>query len=285
MMRPRLALFTLMVAVLSACAAESSAQVSRMGLISTTAMRRFGLERAWYAQVALGRSRSRISFITPYISHAKTHTIHEVVWETGKVEFSELQRNAFDEMIGATGALKAANAKIDELKAQGFDPKLITQVIPEISLYVATDRGVLHAIDAETGKTRWARTVGRPEHPNLEPGVNERFVSVVNGSQLSIVNRDTGELVWDRRLGGAPGAGAGMTDNHAFVPLVNGKIEIYKLSSLNEQQRKFRAPSLRVAIGRPLLQPHCHAEFVRVGHRPGIYVCCQPRWRHYSIPR
>ena len=39
------------------------------------------------------------------------------------------------------------------------------------TLYVQTSRALIHAIDAETGQTLWAKTIGRPEHPSMTPGV------------------------------------------------------------------------------------------------------------------
>ena len=80
------------------------------------------------------------------------------------------------------------------------------------TLFALTDRGGLHAIDAETGRTHWTTQAGRPEHPSLAPAANDKYVAVVNGSRIYIIDRVTGRAVWDRPLGDAPGAGPVLTD-------------------------------------------------------------------------
>ncbi|MEQ8790996.1 MAG: PQQ-binding-like beta-propeller repeat protein [Pirellulaceae bacterium] len=228
------------------------------GLVSSIDARRIGLERSWFTQINVDSGRGELSFVTPYVSHAKAFTIYEVVWETGKLEFSELERDPFGQPRGAEEALKAANAKIEELTAEGLEPKLITSVVPEISLYASTNRGVVHAIDGETGRTRWSNIIGSTDYPTLEPGVNEDYVAVVNGSTLYVVERGTGVLAWERRLSGAPGAGPAVSDEMVFVPLMNGKVEAFKLTTDEEDEeleRKFRAPITLVSIGDCYLQP------------------------------
>ncbi|MCH7729308.1 MAG: PQQ-binding-like beta-propeller repeat protein [Planctomycetes bacterium] len=142
-------------------------------------------------------------------------------------------------------------------------PQLVQRIVPQITLYVATDRGVVHAIDAETGQTRWAMPIGRPDHPNMEPAANERFVAVVNGSHLYVVNSQDGKFVWQRRLKSAPGAGPAIFQNLIFIPMVNGVIESFDLGRFarnfqddeenllgNYQEAKYFR-----SIGRSMVQP------------------------------
>ena len=101
-------------------------------------------------------------------------------------------------------------------------------------LYVQTNSAVLHAIDAETGATVWAKQVGRPNHPSLKPGVAGDLVSVVNGSRLYVCNRYNGDLLYETRIEGAPAAGPGMSDIRAYVPLINGIVLTYQLDPLTD---------------------------------------------------
>ena len=53
---------------------------------------------------------------------------------------------------------------------------------------------MIHAIDAETGKTLWSKQIGMPKHPNMPPDAKGDLLATINGSRLYIVNRFTGEL-------------------------------------------------------------------------------------------
>src|SRR3954467_6948308 len=75
------------------------------------------------------------------------------------------------------------------------------------SLLVQTTRGTVALLDGETGRTLWATQVGPPDRTSTEPDANEEFVAVVNGSSLYVLDRLTGHLLWQRAVGGVPGAG------------------------------------------------------------------------------
>ncbi len=137
----------------------------RTPLITQTEARHLGMKRAWFTQVPMDRSRSRV---------------RDLVLDRG-------------------------------------------------TLLVQDDRAMLTALDAETGETLWASQIGNPMHPSLVPGVNGDLVAVVNGSFLYVVNRFNGKLLWKTQLEGAPGAGAALSRDHAYVPTVQGLMFAYPL--------------------------------------------------------
>lgn len=98
------------------------------------------------------------------------------------------------------------------------------------TLFVQTDRAVVHALDAETGQTLWVSQIGRRDHPSLAAGANENLLAVVNGAYLYVVNRETGKLLWKNEIDGAAGAGPALSSIRAYVPLVNGKVLAYRLT-------------------------------------------------------
>jgi outer membrane protein assembly factor BamB len=102
-------------------------------------------------------------------------------------------------------------------------------VLSQGTLFVQTDRAMLHALDAETGQTLWAVQVGSPNHPSLVPGANSALVAVVNGSYVYVLNRFNGKLLWKTQLEGAPGAGAALSEQRAYVSTVQGLIYSYEL--------------------------------------------------------
>jgi hypothetical protein len=173
------------VAILLGLPCPSWAQRSGAMVIPETTVRRHGLTRAWFAQVAVDRSSG--------------HLVH----------------------ITQQGGM----------------------------LFVQTDQAMVHALDAETGRTLWAVQVGRRGHPSMAPAANDDFVAVVNGSMLYVVDRKDGKLKWARQVGASPGAGAALSATHVFVPMVNGAVEGYLLKDETEPVWVFRSD------GRALTQP------------------------------
>jgi len=111
-------------------------------------------------------------------------------------------------------------------------------VLHEGILYAQTDRAMVHAIDAETGKTLWARMIGRPDHPSMTPGLGQDLLAIVNGSRLYVVNRYNGDLLYEVQVGGAPGAGAAVGKKRAYVPMVDGMVMAYRLDPLTDPSKE-----------------------------------------------
>jgi outer membrane protein assembly factor BamB len=94
-------------------------------------------------------------------------------------------------------------------------------------LYIQTNRAVLHAIDAETGKTLWSKQIGLPDHPSMPPDVRGDLLATINGSRLFLVNRKTGELLCQKDIKDAPGGGPALSAKRIFVPITTGLIISY----------------------------------------------------------
>jgi outer membrane protein assembly factor BamB len=102
-------------------------------------------------------------------------------------------------------------------------------ILYEGTLYAQTDKGMLHAIDAETGKTLWTMQVGRPGHPCLPPSASHDLLGTINGSRLYVLNRFTGEILLEKEIDGAPGAGVALSAKHAYVATTQGMLIAYRL--------------------------------------------------------
>jgi hypothetical protein len=103
-------------------------------------------------------------------------------------------------------------------------------------LYAQSDRGLVQAFDAETGAALWSRQIGRPNYPTMPLGVGKLVLAVVNGSQLYILNRQTGELLRQCGLDGAPGAGPAVSDQWIYVPLLSATIVAYHFERANDPE-------------------------------------------------
>ena len=123
------------------------------------------------------------------------------------------------------------------------------------TLFVQTSAAVVHSIDAETGRTNWVRMIGRARHPSMAVGVNDKYLAVVNGTTLYLHDRRTGRAIsvgnqlWQRRIGGVAGAGPALTDDYIYVPIVNGRMEGYRIEDHKKPPWAFHS------AGRALTQP------------------------------
>lgn len=107
--------------------------------------------------------------------------------------------------------------------------RLSHMVLHDGTLFVQSDRAMVHAIDAETGRTLWARHIGRANHPSMAAGAGVDLLAIVNGSRLYVCNRHNGGLLFEVQIRGAPGAGPGMSEKRAYVPTVSGLVLAYRL--------------------------------------------------------
>ncbi len=107
-------------------------------------------------------------------------------------------------------------------------------VLDDGTLFVQTDRGVLQTIDAETGRTLWAKEVGRRDFPSMRPAANAKMVAVINGSTLYILHRPTGRLLWERQVDGVPGAGPALSQSRVYVPMTDGLVLAYRLEAVTD---------------------------------------------------
>jgi len=226
-------------------------------LIGPEEIRQQGLERMWFTQIDLDRARGRLAGLHQHVSATEAQTIYEILFDGRRYVFSQRDRDAFGQMIGVEGAKLKADEKLAQIKgdliAAGKGdtaaPAIEMRIVPEITLYASSERGLVHAIDGETGRTRWSTSVGTSRYPTTEPAANDQYVAVLNGSTLYVLKADDGSIVWTRIVAGAPGAGPAMTEDFVFVPMLGGAVETYLL----EEPR--RPAAVYKSFGRAMVQP------------------------------
>jgi outer membrane protein assembly factor BamB len=241
---------TILATVLLLCLGSSlAAQSNSNGLISPNQARRFGLEPAWFTRVELDQARGRIADLRYFVSATNRRTLYEVSYGQQRRMFSERDLDRLGEPVGKEGAERAAQQFAQQLKRMEIESEIKTHEVPEITLYVTSDRAMVQAIDAETGRTLWTTTVGRRDFPTEGPGVNEKYVAVVNGTSLYLLTRDTGQIVWVRTMKGVPSASPAVSDQYVVVPTWKGDVELYDLEEPRTLPRLFKSN------GRVLVQP------------------------------
>jgi outer membrane protein assembly factor BamB len=263
----------------------SYGQVSSQGLLSSEGARRAGLTRMWFTHLEFDNSRGKMQGLTQHVSTAHSHTEFEVTFRGRSYLFSERDLNAFGDPIGVDGAKAAAEKKIAALtgsvapaptagaepaanplpppandpaaapaegapaKPAADAPKLLMHVLPEITIYATSERGMVHALDGETGKTKWASFVGDPRFPTSNCGASDDVVCVFNGSHVYVLKASDGTLNWEKPIPGAPVEGPAVSEDYIFVPLLNGMMEAYWVNFPKRAATTFRA------MGHPTTQP------------------------------
>ena len=134
-------------------------------------------------------------------------------------------------------------------------------------LTVLTSAGVVQELDASTGQTIWIAPIGNPDYPSLGPSASDKFVALINGSTLYVLDRADGKPIIVRPVGGAPGAAPAIGENYVFVPLAVGRIEGYPLG---EQKL---TPWYYQSYGRAMVSPLATTEsFVWTTDSGHMYV-------------
>ncbi len=234
-----------------------SAQITARGLIGPETLAPYGLQMAWSTTISVDRGSDRVVDVTQHVSQNETQTIYEFTFDRQFYSFSERDRDAFGQILGPDGAKKAAEKKWAQIKAeyafQGLPepaaPQMEQRIVPEITLLATTQRGMVHSIDGNTGKTRWMTSVGKNRYPTTAAGGSDKFVAVVNGSTLHVLNAADGTFAWSRPLAGSPGAGPMVSDTLVFAPRINGAVELYKVDDHK------RPAAIYKALGRTVVQP------------------------------
>lgn len=230
----------------------AAAQSSGSGLLPTNVARQFGLERAWFTHVDVGRGVGRVNQVTTNVNTANIHTFAEVTQGSSRWLFSEKDRDSFGQLLGIEGAKKKAQEQIANLKRlfpKAAEATMLVRSVPEVTLYATTDQAIVHAIDGETGKTRWVTRCGDSRHPTTAAAANNEYVVVCNGSNLFVLQAADGKLKWQRQVFGAPGAGPAISNEFVFVPMADGAIESYTLADSKEK------PWIYKSTGRALVRP------------------------------
>jgi hypothetical protein len=98
-------------------------------------------------------------------------------------------------------------------------------------LFAVSSSGIIHAFNAETGETLWTAQPGPLDQPAFGPAVNDKHVAIVSGGVLYVLDRANGKFLWSRPLGSAPAGAPALSEDHAFVTFLDGRVEGYQLDN------------------------------------------------------
>jgi len=221
-------------------------------LNSDASLRRLDLVRAWQTQIEFDANRGKLAGVTQYISDSTAQTIYAVTYPGGRITFSDRDLDPFHEPLGARGAKAKAEEWIAAWKNRTkskAEPEINEFVVPDVVLVATSERGMVQCLNAETGRTLWATKVGNSRHLTMPAAVNEKYVAVINGSNLYMLDRTDGKQVWERPTTHPAGNGPAMSDELVFVPMIDGHLEIFRVDEPRRPAANFQA------MGRCLVTP------------------------------
>ena len=252
--RKRFVMNRLLVVSLTTVLTSSLTLATAGELMTPDAMSSLGLSQAWARPVHVPAGAQSIRDQQLYVHDAKPHEYVQIVGikpaapaaatdakaadgqnpapATSKLVLARIptDRLGLDgNPLGRKEAERLASNEIRRLKRRGVEAKMEFITSPRVNLYTVGSDGILECRNAETGEPIWISRVGRPSLPYSELGVNEEYVTVINGGNLIQVDASNGEIINEVRTTGAPAFGALNSGDFAVVPLVGGGVEGYPL--------------------------------------------------------
>jgi len=150
-----------------------------------------------------------------------------VVAVFGRVNVRQVGKESLE--AGRAEAQRLASNEVRRLKRRGISAVLQTHNVPRVNLYSLATNGVLEARNAETGEILWTVRVGDPRLTYHEIGVDDEFLTIINGGNLIQIDVNSGIELESVRTVGTPLMGAVNSDQYALVPIIGGRVEGYPL--------------------------------------------------------
>jgi len=271
MSKRSISLLLIMAGLLALPFASSGAPRSPVMLLPHE-LARMGLVQQWRTHVLVDGTRGGIASISPHVSSGRFHSVFEVHSGTGDSadvqRFSENQFGYQGRVDGRAEAKRQADIAARVLKSLGMESSVTERKIPEVTLQVATTRGMVQILNAATGSTIWSALIGKPGYPVFAPQISDKYIAAINGSTLYLLNRDTTKIELQRRLSGLPSSHPAINDTHVFVPMRGDSVEVFDFSEPGHRPST-RLASLGSCVGPPMVT----ADTVSWGTETGfVYV-------------
>ena len=200
-------------------------------------LERLGLKQEWFTHSGIAAGGELADWYLD-IDPNKATTYFEIVGGDYSETFSENELGPNGMPVGIEFGLKLANIKSEvvaaRLKSDTGKEVAVTvnqYSLPESTLYTQTDSGIVRSINAETGKIRWSKSIGRPTSESIGVAGKGNYVAVVKGVSVYCLNSETGAVLWSKRCESAPSAPPEIYQNLIFVPLINGRVERFDVNA------------------------------------------------------
>ena len=88
----------------------------------------------------------------------------------------------------------------------------------EAMVFVATDHGMLHCLEADTGLIRWTQKIALEGDVTHRPAITDKYVYAVSGTKLLRIDKKSGRTLIERELTSIATASPAATDYNVYVP-------------------------------------------------------------------
>ncbi len=129
----------------------------------------------------------------------------------------------------AAARLGLERAWFAQVRVDPMRHKVVQWLLDKDQLFAMTSAGTIQAIDTKTGETLWTTEGEVGDVSAVGIAVNSKYVAMVSAARLYLIDRADGHHLWSRRTSGAISAAPAMSKDHAFVVLLNGLVEGYRL--------------------------------------------------------
>lgn len=226
------------------------------GIASDAVIDRAGLTIDWFTHSGAGATSQLVDWQL-VINENKATTFFTISAGSYRETFSEKNISPFGKPFGMDGAVAFASIRKEvleaELKSDGIDQevKVSQYALPESTIYMMMNSGLVKALDADTGKLRWQTFVGNGNQPSIGLGANNDYVAALNGSSVYCLEASTGKVLWNRKCQYAVSASPNVSEEKIYVPLVNGRLETFSIEDKGINSRTF--VSSGAGMARPLI--------------------------------
>ncbi len=214
--------------------------VARADNLSVTDVNAAGLALHWQSQIQADTTRDEVVDMHLHVHDDRATSYYEI-WHDGNRETI-----GFDDIgprgtpYGSKEAGEYAQLRKEILVAKGHQDVTVELITtPQTTLYALSGYGDVHAIDAETGRTRWKTRVGTPFQPSVGIAANNQYVVVLKGSTVYCLDVNSGNVEWSRLARHAPGGGVAVSNHFAYVTSVTGHLQLMPLATRGLPEKFF----------------------------------------------
>lgn len=227
-------------------------------LLGPVETRQLGLEEVWRRNLSVPAGRQSIIDQKMVVHQTMSHLFVEVIEKSAQgaepaeavsaddaaAEEPVIDENAtvyariaVDMDLEKRGAVDEDEAnrlgrlEILRLKRRGIEAELRTRKVPMIRFYTLSNDGTVECRDAESGELIWLQRVGGAGRTYGGLGVDETYVTVVNGGELIKLDVANGQEFGVTKLDYVPTGGAMHCNGYAVVPSVGSRIVCYDLNN------------------------------------------------------
>ncbi|MEO9590377.1 PQQ-binding-like beta-propeller repeat protein [Rhodopirellula bahusiensis] len=233
-------------------AASALADHELLGPVET---RQLGLEEVWRRNLSVPAGRQSIVDQKMVVHQTQSHVFVEIVEKSGEPKPAESEpvaegedaapvidetaviyaRFQVDSDATKRGAMDQEEAErlgrneMRRLERRGIEAESRIRKIPMIRFYTLSDDGTVECRDAESGDLIWLQRVGSERRGYGGLGVDEEFVSVVNGGELVKLDVKNGQVFGVTALEYVPTRGVVHCNGFALVPSIGDRVAGYGL--------------------------------------------------------